>query len=90
MAFEPVKMTDPSGKRDDVVAETAIDYNNFRFRDGYVPVPDPVVTSESDADSVQEQPPAKPETATERRKREQREAEAAAKAPVVGDGTTVL
>lgn len=36
MAFKPVKLTDPKGKRDDVVAETAVDYNNFVFRDGYV------------------------------------------------------
>lgn len=36
MAFEPKRMTDPKGVKPDVLAENAVDYSNFRFRDGYV------------------------------------------------------
>lgn len=34
--FEPVRMTDPSGKGPDFVASNAIEFNDMRFRDGYV------------------------------------------------------
>ena len=40
MAFTPVRLTHPGEKLDDVVAETAIDYNNFVYRDGYVKAKD--------------------------------------------------
>lgn len=36
MAFKPVRLTDPRGKLDDVVATHPVDYNNFISRDGYV------------------------------------------------------
>jgi hypothetical protein len=36
MAFKPVRLTDPKGKLEDVIADNAIDESNYRFRDGYV------------------------------------------------------
>jgi hypothetical protein len=36
MAFKPVRLTDPKGNNPDVIADNAIDLNNFTFRDGYV------------------------------------------------------
>lgn len=36
MSFEPVALTDPTGKNDDIVVETAVDFSNALYRDGYV------------------------------------------------------
>ncbi|QRE00925.1 putative major tail protein [Nocardia phage NC1] len=36
MAFKPVRLTDPKGKLDDVIATHPVDMNNFIARDGYV------------------------------------------------------
>lgn len=52
MAFQPVVMSDPSGEREDFVVETAVDYSNALYRDGYVRAeskPDAVESESNDA-----------------------------------------
>lgn len=67
MAFEPKRLTHPEGKLGDVVATTATDYSNFRFRDGYV-VAEDQSDLEGDAelgtvgDEVDSEKPAPPAT----------------------------
>ena len=104
MAFEPVRLTHPSNKLDDVTAYTPVEFNDFRYRDGYVVAKetetdseeqaaetDAVVASETDTPGVPDVPaPTRPETAAEKKKRLQEEAKTPkVEAPVVGDGTTV-
>lgn len=36
MAFQPVRLTDPKGDREDVIATHPVDLTNFQYRDGYV------------------------------------------------------
>lgn len=74
MAFQPVRLTDPKGVHDDVVAEHPVDYNNFRFRDGYVEAKDQSGLEGSDDKATNEvasdketEPAKKESTAAEKR-----------------------
>lgn len=83
MAFESKRMTDPKGIKPDVIAENAVDYSNFRFRDGYVvsedqsPIEDAVevgsavVAPDDELTAVQSSQVS--ETAAQRRAREKAE-----------------
>ncbi len=105
MAFEPKRLTHPSGKFGDVVVENPTDYSNFLYRDGYVvsedqsdlfpEVEESAVAAEGEevdsGDAAKTEPP-KQETARERRERERQEAQAAKEVagnPTDAQGETV-
>lgn len=97
MAFKPKRMTDPKGVKPDVMAENAVDYSNFRFRDGYVvsedqsPMEDAVEVGSAVVagdDLAEVQSSQVPETAAQRRAREKAEKDTAGKA-TNGEGEPV-
>lgn len=49
MAFKPVRLTDPKGNREDVIATHPVDLTNFQYRDGYIVSEDQSGLDESDA-----------------------------------------
>lgn len=97
MAFSPKRMTDPKGIKPDVLAENAVDYSNFRFRDGYVvsedqsPMEDAVEVGSAvvaGEDLTEVESSQVPETNAQRRAREKAERDTAGKA-TNGEGDPV-
>ena len=62
MAFEKVRLTHPKGKYEDVVANSAIELNNFLYRDGYKVAEDQ--SNLVGEDQVQEEAPEQGQAAT--------------------------
>lgn len=85
MAFKPVRLTDPKGKLDDVIASHPVDYNNFLFRDGYQVAEDQSNLDGKDDAVASEQVD---ETPTARRARAKADATRAAQSDAsTGEGT---